>query len=385
MIISRKFANYIKHLRENNKHIGIIYGGRRSGKTYNILQYLLLMAYNKKLRILIAGMTLPQLKNGAFLDAINIIDKDFSNVFEYNTNPMKITNKINGSSLIFMSFENPEKCKGYSCDLCYINEANIFSKDIFTSIRVNVRDLILIDFNPVKKFWINELYESEEWLKLNYKDNPFLSESQLDYFRELKYNAEKPNASSLDIYLWKVNGEGEFCGLSGNIFTRENIQITNSIPQLHNILIFCDPSALRGSDYFACSLGGLDSEKNLYILDTYSINTGATDNIISKLYDWSKNYDVKRIYIETNGIIGTAFYEDVQKNNRDLKIMPWYSRDNKFQRIVANYNNITKKIFFYETGNNLAFLDQVYEFSEKCEHDDNIDSINSLWAAQNFK
>lgn len=385
MVISRKFANYIKHLRETNKHIGIIYGGRRSGKTYNIIQYLLLMAYNKKLRILIAGMTLPQLKNGAFLDAINIIDKDFSNVFEYNTNPMKITNKINGSSLIFMSFENPEKCKGYSCDLCYINEANIFSKDIFTSIRVNVRDLILIDFNPVKKFWINELYESEEWLKLNYKDNPFLSESQLDYFRELKYNAEKPNASSLDIYLWKVNGEGEFCGLSGNIFTRENIQITNSIPQLHNILIFCDPSALRGSDYFACSLGGLDSEKNLYILDTYSINTGATDNIISKLYDWSKNYDVKRIYIETNGIIGTAFYEDVQKNNRDLKIMPWYSRDNKFQRIVANYNNITKKIFFYETGNNLAFLDQVYEFSEKCEHDDNIDSINSLWAAQNFK
>lgn len=385
MVISRKFASYIKHLRGNNKHIGIIYGGRRSGKTYNILQYLLLMAYNKKLRILVAGMTLPQLKNGAFSDAVNIIDQNFNRAFEYNTNPMKITNKINGSSIIFMSFENPEKCKGYACDLCYINEANIFSKDIFTSIRVNVRDLILIDFNPVKKFWINELYESEKWLKLTYKDNPFLSESQLEYFKELKLNAEKPTASSLDIYLWKVNGEGEFCGLSGNIFTRENIQITKEIPPLHNILVFCDPSALRGSDYFSCCIGGLDSGGNLYILDTYSINTGTTDIIINKLYDWSKNYDVKRIYIETNGIIGTTFYEETQKNYRDLKIMPWYSRDNKFQRIVANYNNITKSVFFIETETNLAFLDQVYEFSEKCEHDDNIDSINSLWSAQNFK
>ena len=68
-----------------------------------------------------------------------------------------------------------------------------------------------------------------------------------------------------------------------------------------------------------------------------------------------------------------------------LPLASWTSRTNKFERIIANYMNITKKVFFLENGANLSFLEQVYEFSEKCEHDDNIDSVNSLWNAQNFK
>ena len=245
--------------------------------------------------------------------------------------------------------------------------------------------MLFIDFNPVKKFWVNELYGDEEWLKLTYQDNEFLTPAQLEYFEELRRNAERPNATPLDIYLWQVNGLGNFCGISGNIFTRGNIQIVKTYPELHSIMAFLDPSALRNSDYFSCTLGGLDKDKNLYILDTYSINSGTNDFIEKKLNEWCKTYDIKRIYIETNGIIGTTFYEDLKKRNKMLPLASWTSRTNKFERIIANYMNITKKVFFLENGANLSFLEQVYEFSEKCEHDDNIDSVNSLWNAQNFK
>ena len=387
MKINRKFADYVKRRKKQRKSICIVYGSRRSGKTYQILQYLLLRAYNDKLTIVVAGMTHQQLRNGAFQDALNIIESEpvFQAVYQSTTSPLCIKNRINGSTIIFSSFETPEKSKGLAADIGYINEGNTFSKDIVSSIRVNIREMLFIDFNPVKKFWVNELYEDEEWLKLVYQDNEFLTPAQLEYFEELRRNAEKPNATPMDIYLWEVNGLGNFCGLSGNIFTRGNINICDKLPELHSIMAFLDPSSLRNADYFACSLGGLDKDGNLYILDTYSINNGTPDMIKNKVEEWCKNYDVKRLYIETNGIIGQTFYEDLRKNNKSLPLASWTSRQNKFERIIANYSNITKRTFFLNNGPNMSFLEQVYEFSEKCEHDDNIDSINSLWNAQHFK
>lgn len=387
MKINAKFAKYVKKRKKLGKSVCIVYGSRRSGKTYQILQYLLLRAYNEKLTILVAGMTLQQLRNGAFSDALNIIDSEpiFQAVYTSTTSPLCIKNRINGSVIIFSSFENPEKSKGLACDLGYLNEGNTFTKDILTSIRVNVREMLFIDFNPVKKFWVNELYEDEEWLKLTYQDNEFLTPAQLEYFEELRRNAEKPNASPLDIYLWEVNGLGNFCGITGNIFTRGNIVLVNEYPELHSIMAFSDPSALRNADYFASCLGGLDKENNLYILDSYSINNGTQDMIQNKLEQWADTYDLKRIYIETNGIIGTTFYEELRKKNRELPLASWTSRTNKFERIIANYSNLTNRTYFLNTGSNVSFLEQVYEFSEKCDHDDNIDAVNSLWNAQHFK
>lgn len=387
MKINAKFANYIKSRKKQGKSIYIVYGSRRSGKTYQILQYLLLRAYNKKLTIVVAGMTIQQLRNGAFQDALNIIDSEpvFREVYINTINPLCIKNKINGSMIIFSSFENPEKAKGLAADIGYINEGNVFTKDIFSSIRVNIREMVFIDFNPVKKFWINELYENEDWLKLTYQDNEFLTSAQLEYFEELKINAERVNATPLDIYLWEVNGLGNFCGISGNIFTRGNIQIEKEYPELHNILVFCDPSGLRNADYFACCVGGMDKENKLHILDSYSINSGTPEMIDNKLVEWCKTYDVKRVYIETFGIIGSTYFEDLQKKRLGISLMPWNSRKNKWERIIANYNNIIHNVFFLDNGNNMSFLEQIYEFSDSCDFDDNIDSVNSLWNAQNFR
>lgn len=386
MYINKKVADYIKSRKQAGKSICIIYGGRRSTKTYTIMQYLILRCYNEHTTVLVAGMTVPQLREGAYQDAKDIVFSEpaLAAAFEVHTAPMEIVCKQNGSRIIFSSFDNPEKSKGFAHDLLFMNEANMFSYDSFVNISVNTREMVFIDFNPVKKFWVNDLYGEDEMLKMTFKDNPFLSQAQLEYFEQLKRQAERPDATQMDIYQYKVQYLGEYCGIDGEIFNRGNIRLVSVYPELHNITIFGDPSALRGADYFALTLGGLDCNGDLYLLDSYSINTGTPDMIVKKLYEWETGYDVKKCLIETNGIIGTVFLEQLQRDHRDLHPIYWYSHDSKFDRILSNYQNLTNHTYILDTPQNNEFLEQVYDFSKKAEHDDNIDSLNSLWTATHW-
>ena len=386
MKINRKIADYIKARKQAGKPVFIIYGGRRSTKTYSIMQYLILKAYNEHITILVAGMTIPQLREGTYQDAKDIIFNEpaLMPCFEIHSSPMEVVCKHNGSRIVFSSFDDPQKAKGFSHSILFINEANLFTYDQYVNIAVNTTGEIFIDFNPVKRFWVHDLYTEEDMLKMTYTDNPFLSRQQLEYFEQLKRQAERPDATQMDIYQYKVQCLGEYCNLDGEIFNKANIRMVSVYPELHNITIFGDPSALRGADYFALTLGGLDSNNDLYLLDTYSINTGTPQMIVDKLYCWEANYDVKKCYIETNGIIGTVFLEQLQKDHRDLHPIYWYSHDSKFDRIVSNYQNLTNHTFILDTPQNNQFLEQVYDFSKKCDHDDNIDSLNSLWTATHW-
>ena len=387
MRINSKVASYIKERKRQNKNVCILYGGRRSTKTYSILQYLILRCYNQHTTVLVAGMTVPQLREGTYQDCKDIIFNEpaLAQAFEVHTSPMEIVCKMNGSRIVFSSFDDPQKAKGFSHDILFINEANLFTYDQYVNISVNTREMIFIDFNPVNKFWVHDLYTEDDMLKMTFKDNPFLSQAQIEYFEKLKQQAERPEATQMDIYQYKVQYLGEYCGIDGEIFNRSNIHLVPVYPELHNITIFGDPSALRGADYFALTLGGLDSNNDLYLLDSYSINTGTPQMIVDKLYEWEMNYDVKKLFIETNGIIGTTFLEQLQRDHRDLYPTYWFSHSNKFDRILSNYQNLTNHTFILDTPQNNQFLEQVYDFSKRAEHDDNIDSLNSLFTATHWR
>lgn len=389
MQINKKFADYVKKRRKEGKNSLILYGGRRSTKTYSICQYLLLRAYNEpNLIVHIHGVSGNQMKLGPYQDMKSIVDGEerFKAVFDFKVSPLEVRNKINNSRISFNSFATSEGNKGGSCDILFLNEANNFTKEEFFSLSCNCRDLIIFDFNPVQKFWISELYEESDMLHLVFQDNPFLTDLQLEYFRNLKRLAEQPNATSIDLYNYNVNYLGNYGEISGSVFTKENIKKIKEIPSdVSSYMIFLDPSALRGADYFACALTCKDKQGNMYVVDSFSINTGIKQDIAQKCEDWCKNYDVKRLYVEVNGIIGVSFYEYLINSYRLLPTTSWNSRDNKFQRIIANYENLTQKTYFKDTPQNNSFLDQIYTFEQKCEHDDNIDAVNNSWLAQNFK
>ena len=376
--------DYIAKRISQRKPTFVLCGGRRSGKTYAVLNFLLAKcrAYPSNI-VNIASMTAEQGRLGAYADCNNIIKANpsvYSNCIVLRS-PREVR-FANGSVMFFNSYADSETAKGIACDDLFINEANNFSLQQYTDLRANVREFTFLDYNPNIRFWVDEIFEPSEICRTTWKDNPFLTPSQLEYFADLKKLAERPEATSVDRRNYSVYYLGEYAEIDGAIFTRANIRTATELPHLRNFNVFCDPSALRGADYFAACISAIDDNGDVWIVDTFSVNSGTREAVTRRLMDWCKAWDIKRVYIETNGLVGIDFYEFA--DNSGLPVEGWYSRGNKYQRIVDNYQNITTRLTVLDTPENRAFLEQVYTFAEKCEHDDNIDAINSAYNMQRW-
>lgn len=363
-------------------------GGRRSGKTWFILQKLI----NRMLKgetVSVATMTENQGEMGAYADAIDIINGSPSamNYISIGKSP-KVIKAVNGGKMFFKSYTDPERAKGIKCDWLYVNEANNFTEQQYVDLSASVRKGVFIDRNPNSHCW-SEKY-GFSLIHSTWKDNEAnLTPTQLQWFAMLKQRAESPDATSVDLALYAMYYLGEYADIDGAIFTRANIRKANELPRrsdgslaLRNFCVFCDPSALRGADFFACCLSAIDDDGNVWIIDTHSVNTGTREAVARWIIETCKRWDVKRVYIETNGIVGLDFFDFA--SNSGISVVPWYSRGNKYQRIVDNYQNLTTRLVVLSTPENEAFLEQVYAFAQKCEHDDNIDAINSSYNLQRW-
>ena len=117
----------------------------------------------------------------------------------------------------------------------------------------------------------------------------------------------------------------------------------------------------------------------MILIDSFSENKLHKKLIADQIKAWQKQHDVERTFIETNGEIGKSFYNDCI--NSEIAVSGWYSRNNKFERIMANYETITNKVLINDNANNRNFVKQVYQFKQDAEkeniHDDNIDCLNN--------
>lgn len=359
-------------------------GGRRSGKTFFICQFLL-NECGKGDIINMAAMTAEQGRLGAYSDCKTIINgtPNADKYFEVLSSPREIRAK-SGGRMFFNSYQNPETAKGVACDWLYVNEANNFTKQQYTDLLASVRKGVIVDYNPNIQFWVDDVFPADHVLHSTWMDNPFLTPLQLQYFEDLKKAAEKPNASPVDIRNYNVYYLGQYSELRGKIFSPDNLHFCDTAPaDLYDFAVFCDPSALRGADWFACVLSAkCKTDGKVYIVDVFSTNQGSREMVCHKLREWCGMYDRVRVYIETNGIIGLDFYDFAY--NSGLPVEAWYSKGNKFERIVGNYQNITDGMVFVESPALTEFMAQVYEFDTKCEHDDNIDAVNSSYNLQKY-
>lgn len=363
-------------------------GGRRSGKTWFILQKLINRMVKGEI-VSVATMTENQGEMGAYADTIDIVNGSPS-LIPYLTigKSPKVIKAVNGGKIFFKSYTDPERAKGIKCDWLYINEANNFTEQQYVDLSASVRKGVFIDRNPNSRCW-SEKY-GFSLIHSTWRDNEAnLTPTQLQWFAMLKQRAEAPDATSVDLALYAMYYLGEYADIDGAIFTRANIRKAAELPKradgslaLRNFCVFCDPSALRGADFFACCLSAIDDDGNVWIIDTHSVNTGTREAVARWIIDTCKQWDVKRVYIETNGIVGLDFFDFA--SNSGIPVVPWYSRGNKYQRIVDNYQNLTTRLVVLSTPGNDAFLEQVYAFAQKCEHDDNIDAINSSYNLQRW-
>lgn len=354
-------------------------GGRRSGKTYFILQFLLSRMYLGEV-VSVATMTDTQGRLGAYQDTKDIIDGSLLRQFcTVLTSPREI--RANKGRMFFNSYQQSERAKGIACDWLYMNEANNFTEQQYIDLSASVRKGVLCDRNPNTNCWTERngfaLIHST-WL--DNRDN--LTPEQVAWFESLKAKAESADATSADIAFYRMYYLGEYAEITGEIFTPANIRRGECPVDLQHPIAYCDPSALWGSDYFACVLSGV-RDGIVYIPDTYSPNAGNREDIILKLQEWASVYKDLTIVIETNGAIGQEFYRYARKSFP--RITYFNQTQNKFERIMANYQNICQRVIFAPGATNDAFLAQVYTFAKKCDHDDNIDAVDTSYTIHRIK
>lgn len=356
-------------------------GGRRSGKTWFILEYLLAECLRGRI-INVATMTNEQGRLGAYADAKAIIDlyPGLRNALRVYSSPREIRS-IRGGQMFFNVYPDPERAKGIACDWLYINEANNFTERQYIDLSASVRLGTFADRNPNAECWTERngfaLIHST-WL--DNREN--LTPEQVAWFDNLKAKAESPNATEADRALYRMYYLGEYADIQGDIFTPGNIRRGEIPAELAHPVAYCDPSALWGNDYFACVLSGVYGN-TVYVMDAHSTNTGTRDDIVLVLKRWAERYKDLLIVIETNGYIGQEFYRYIQ--NVFPRLTYVNQSRNKFERIMANYENITGRMVFAPTPEIDAYLQQVYTFGKTCDHDDNIDAIDTTFSVHRWQ
>jgi hypothetical protein len=396
--MNKKITDYL-NLRRS---VSALQGARRAGKTYTIMQWLLLNAYNAGDVCVVVSMTAEQGRTGAYEDANTILRSwgAFGELFEVGKSPRRIvckrTNTTSGRQgvLEFTAYDDPERGKGIACDWIYMNEANKFTRQQYIDAAANARKGVILDYNPNRRFWVEDELKPEDILKVSWKDNAkHLTEAQLKWFAKLKENAERDGATATDRYFYDVYYCNKYSDLAGDIFTPVVIRTCKpeEVPfaELRNPVVFGDPSALAGRDYFPLTLSAVSADGTIYILDANSTNEGTRDERCKVIERMMQRLDGVRVYIESNGL-GAFFIEyargenPYEKPQRPLQIEGWKSMGEKFDRILGAYETIRDRVVFVEQPLLPEYLKQVYEFARKCEHDDNIDNIASVCRLHNF-
>ena len=198
-------------------------GGTRSSKTWSVLQLLYLVARESPDPLLISCVTdtLPAVKRGMFRDFQNmLLDEGLWDENSLNKSDMIYTVKP-GVCIEFFGCDNASKVHGPARDILFINEAQRIPREIFRQLDVRTTLKVIIDFNPVRRFWGETDFVGDKYVTIHstYKDNPYLSKQQVE---AIERNAKDAN-------WWRVYGEGLTGGLEGLVYPQ--IETIDALPE----------------------------------------------------------------------------------------------------------------------------------------------------------
>ena len=194
-----------KHLVKSDKKIIINQGGTRSGKTYNILLFIIFYycLRNTKKIITICRKTFPALRATVLRDFISILRKYDLYKQEYH-NKSSSEYSLFGNLIEFISLDQPVKVRGRKRDLLFINEANELYYEDWQQLLFRTSEKIILDYNPSEEYhWIYDKIiprDDADFLKTNYQDNPFLEKTLVDEIERLQFTDEQ---------YWQIYGLGE--------------------------------------------------------------------------------------------------------------------------------------------------------------------------------
>jgi len=199
-----------RHLEETDKKIVICQGGTRSGKTYNILLWLI-FSYSQKYTgktITIFRATYPALRATVMRDFFDILNKyDLYNEAKHNKSNSEY--RLNGNLFEFVSIDQASRLKGRKRNIAFLNEANelsysSYSQVLFRTVGTDGAPSLILDYNPSDEY--SYIYtkvktrEDADFHITTYKDNKFLEQTLVDEIERLKETDED---------YWRVYGLGQ--------------------------------------------------------------------------------------------------------------------------------------------------------------------------------
>ena len=220
-----------EHLLDNTKKILVEQGGTRSGKTYNILLWIIFEFCTKQNNkvITICRKAFPSLRATVLRDFMTILQT-------HNLYSEKFHNKSNseyylfGNLIEFISLDQPQKIRGRKRDVLFINEANELYFEDWQQLVFRTQDQIILDFNPSDEYhWIYDKVLPREdcaFFKTTYLDNPFVEDS---------IKAEIERLKDTDEQYWQIYGLGERAASRSTIF--KYFEVTN-IPEDANLIAY---------------------------------------------------------------------------------------------------------------------------------------------------
>jgi phage terminase large subunit len=188
------------------KRIQLHQGSARSGKSFALIQYLIVKALDSKSLISVVRKTFPALRTSALRDF-----KDIMQSLElWDDEKWMATEKVytfdNGSQIEFFSTDIAEKLKGLRRNILWIDEANELSYEQYLQLAIRTTNEIILSYNPSfsPKHWILKevsLDTDVETYITTYKDNPYLPDEQIRFIE--KYRDTNPR-------FWQTYGLGQF-------------------------------------------------------------------------------------------------------------------------------------------------------------------------------
>ena len=235
-----------EHLLNTDKKIIVEQGGTRSGKTYNILIWLIFYYCpdNRNKTITICRKTFPSLRASVMRDFISIL-QDNQMYSEESHNKSSNEYILYGNLVEFISLDQPRKVRGRKRDLLFINEANELYWEDWQQLLFRTKEKIIIDYNPSDEYhWIYDKVIPRDdcaFFITTYLDNPFLGDSIKKEIERLKDTDEQ---------YWQIYGLGIKGITKSTIFRYIEV---NDIPETAKFLSYGmdfgytnDPTTLIG-------------------------------------------------------------------------------------------------------------------------------------------
>lgn len=233
MIKSRTLKTNVvfRHLVQSQKKIIVEQGGTRSGKTYNILLWIIFeyCSNNKGKIITICRKTFPSLRATVLRDFLEILRSNEIYNEDYH-NKSNSEYHLFGNLVEFTSLDQSQKIRGRKRDLLFINEGNELYWEDWQQLIFRTQEKIIIDFNPSEEYhWLYDKViprDDCDFFKTNYLNNPFLEDSIRKEIERLKETDEQ---------YWQIYGLGNRSTSRSTIFRYIEV---GKIPEDANLISY---------------------------------------------------------------------------------------------------------------------------------------------------